>query len=204
MPAKLFRITIGMLLLSMAACVTVNIYFPAAKVEKTAQSIVDDVYGTQKNSTDKPQQTEQDQSSSLDRFLALITVRTAQAAELSDQELKSLKQSNSAIRGLKHSIIQNHKQLEPYYSSGNIGISNKGYLVLYSKKGLNIKEMAKLRRIIKEDNANRRKLYEEVAASMNIPGSEIAKVKDIFTRVWQKRAPAGWIIQDQAGNWHKK
>ncbi len=35
-----------MTFLAVAACVTVNIYFPAAQVEKAAENIVDDVYGT--------------------------------------------------------------------------------------------------------------------------------------------------------------
>ena len=37
----------------LAGCITVNIYFPAAKVEKTAEKIVDDVY---RERTEPPKQ----------------------------------------------------------------------------------------------------------------------------------------------------
>lgn len=208
MSKKISIISLVMVMLSIAACVTVNIYFPAAKVEKTAESIVDDVYGTgtaqkQEQKQEKSQEQLQ-QSSAIENLLAVLTVQKAQAAELTEQEIESLKQSNSAIRGLKNRISQNHKQLLPYYNAGNVGISNDGYLVIHSKAGLGIKDTAKLRRLIADDNNNRQKLYAEVAASMNIPGSEIAKVKSIFTKVWQKRAPSGWWIQNKSGAWIKK
>jgi len=42
------------LALALAACVTVNIYFPAAKVEKTADEIVGDVYGKEGQERPRP------------------------------------------------------------------------------------------------------------------------------------------------------
>lgn len=200
MMKRIWQASALMVMLSFAACVTVNIYFPAAKVEKAAESIVDDVYGTEEGAKEK----QQDQSSALESFIAFFGPQAANAAELSEKDIEGLKQSNSAIRGLKNKIAQNHKKLLPYYKSGNVGITNKGFLELRNKKGLGIKDTAKLKRIIAEDNGNRGKLYEEVAASMNIPGSEIAKVKAIFTKVWQKRAPAGWWIQQDSGKWIRK
>lgn len=38
--------------LALSACVTINIYFPAAAAEKAADKIIDEVWQTQK--TDKP------------------------------------------------------------------------------------------------------------------------------------------------------
>ncbi len=195
---KITKILSILSLLSIFACVTVNIYFPAAQVEKAAEDIVEDVYGTDSKNDQK------DDQSSLQSFLALITPTQAHAKSVTKSDIESLNKSNSAIRGLKNSIAQNHQQLLPYYNSGNIGINNQGYLEIINKTGLNIKDTAKLRRIISQDNETREKLYTEVAASMNIPGSEIIKIKNIFADVWQKRAPAGWFIQDASGNWKKK
>ncbi len=191
---KITKILSILSLLSIFACVTVNIYFPAAQVEKAAEDIVEDVYGTDSK----------DDQSSLKSFLALITPTQAHAKSVTESDIESLNKSNSAIRGLKKAIANDHQQLLPYYNSGNIGINNQGYLEIINKTGLNIKDTAKLRRIISQDNETREKLYTEVAASMNIPGSEIIKIKNIFADVWQKRAPAGWFIQDASGNWKKK
>lgn len=180
-------------LLSFVACVTVNIYFPAAKVERAAEDIVEDVYGTNQENND-------DQSA-LESFLALLTPQAAHA-QVSKAEID--KKSNAAIRGLKQSIAADHKKLVPYYNSGNIGITKDGYLKIISKDGLNIKQTADLRRIVSQDNDTRDQLYSEVAASMNIPGSELAKVKAIFAQEWQGRAPSGWFIQNANGKWMRK
>ncbi|CCO23760.1 DUF1318 domain-containing protein [Maridesulfovibrio hydrothermalis] len=186
-------------LLSFVACVTVNIYFPAAQVERAAEDIVEDVYGT----TPDTHKNKDDQSS-LDSFLALITPDAAHAQSVSESDIEGLNKSNSAIRGLKKTIADDHRKLLPYYNSGNIGINNQGYIEIINKTGLNIKDTAKLRRLVSQDNNTREQLYSEVAASMNIPGSEINKIKTIFADVWQKRAPSGWLIQDTNGNWAKK
>jgi hypothetical protein len=42
--AHRFSISVLTVLALIAGCVTVNIYFPAARVEKTAEKIVDEVY----------------------------------------------------------------------------------------------------------------------------------------------------------------
>ncbi|SDL30497.1 Uncharacterized conserved protein YdbL, DUF1318 family [Maridesulfovibrio ferrireducens] len=188
-----------MTLFAFAACVTVNIYFPAAQVEKAAEDIVDDIYGT-----DAQQPINNKDSSSLPSFLAFITPSAAHAKDVTESDIEGLKQSNSAIRGLKQNIAADHQQLIPYYNAGNIGINKSGYLELINKKGLSLPDTAAVRRLISQDNNTRKKLYAEVAASMNIPGSEIVKITNIFTEVWQKKAPAGWWIQDASGNWKKK
>lgn len=186
-------------LLSFVACVTVNIYFPAAKVERAAEDIVEDVYGT-----DTGQQENNDGQSALEIFLALAGPNQAHAQSVSKADIDSIKKSNSAIRGLKKTITANHKQLIPYYNAGNVGITNDGYLQIINKDGLDIKQTAALRRLVSQDNDVRDKLYIEVASSMNIPGSELGKVKNIFAQEWQEGAPSGWFIQNQSGKWVKK
>jgi len=46
------RIWIAFAGLALSACVTINIYFPAAAAEKAADKIIDEVWQTQQ--TDKP------------------------------------------------------------------------------------------------------------------------------------------------------
>lgn len=49
--AKKIRIVVPLAALTLSACVTINIYFPAAAAEKAADKIIDEVWQTQK---DKP------------------------------------------------------------------------------------------------------------------------------------------------------
>ena len=51
------RIWIAFATLALSACVTINIYFPAAAAEKAADKIIEEVWQTQK--ADKPVEKEQ-------------------------------------------------------------------------------------------------------------------------------------------------
>ncbi|MFP4071861.1 MAG: DUF1318 domain-containing protein [Desulfovibrionales bacterium] len=171
------------------ACVTVNIYFPAAKVERTADQIVDDVYG-QDNSGAK------DQSSLLMRMAQWLGPRSVYA-----QDATSV--SNSAIRGLKAQIADRHQQLVPFYNKGNVGIDRKGYLQVLNTDGLSLQEVATVKRLVQADNSNRQKLYREVASALNIDPGQIAKVEEIFAEKWREKAGSGWMVQSDDGKWVK-
>jgi len=182
------KLTALSLLLLLGACVTVNIYFPAAEVEKAAQDIVQDVYneGKQKG----------DDSSSLDVLLAWLGPTPAHAADASTV-------SNAAIRNLKQQIAQNHGQLAPYYQKGNVGIDNQGFVAIRNQDGLNIQQVAQLKRLVNTDNQLRRQLYQEVAKALGIQQNQVGKVQDIFAQEWQSKAPAGYWIQT-SGGWKQK
>ena len=52
---KIIRIPVAMtLLLFVAACVTINVYFPAEAAQKAADRIIQDVYGEQPGETAAP------------------------------------------------------------------------------------------------------------------------------------------------------
>lgn len=50
------RLAVAALALPLAACVTINIYFPAAAAEKAADKIIDEVWQLQKDTPKKPEQ----------------------------------------------------------------------------------------------------------------------------------------------------
>mgnify|MGYP006287070959 CR=1 FL=1 len=182
------------LLLGGAACVTVNIYFPAAKVEKAAERIVDEVYGQEGEQNGPP---EQDEQSALQRFLALVGPQSAWA-----QDATSV--SNAAIRGLKSSIGKHHQQLASFYNQGAVGITRDGYLEVRDTAGLNLGQVAKLRKLVQEDNEARRQLYREVAAALNLDSSQVSRVEEIFAKQWREKAAPGWWIQKDNQSWTRK
>ncbi len=174
------------------ACVTVNIYFPAAEVNKAADRIVDDVYG----SAPEPAPAPQGPQSSLRMLLAsLLTPATAYAQDATTV-------SNAAIRGLNDQIARNHQQLAPYYASGNVGIASDGSLVLRDTAGLSVPQVAGVKRLIAADNAARASLYAEVAAALNT--QETGKVQAVFAAKWRDKAQSGWWIQGDDGSWRRK
>jgi uncharacterized protein YdbL (DUF1318 family) len=192
LPLKLFSVCLTCLL---AACVTVNIYFPAAEVQKTADEIVDDVYGP--SSTDE-EPASQDNQSHLRRFLDFLGPGQAYAAE------KATQVSNAAIRGLKAQMRQNHEQLKPFYDSGALGITNQGMLTIRDSSSLSLAEKGKLRSLVEKDNEARRQLYQEVARALDLKSNQVSDVQEIFARTWREKADSGWWIQKDGGEWVRK
>jgi uncharacterized protein len=180
------------LMVALSACVTVNIYFPAAQVERTAEQIVDDVYGKGKGD-----QSLFEDSGFVKRLADLIGPETAHA-----QEATSV--SNSATRGLKEQIAGRHKDLLPFYGAGNVGITRDGYLEVLETKGLSLQEVAALRRLVQADNSDRQRLYAEVARALNIDPGQVKKVEEIFAGQWQEKAASGWMVQRADGKWATK
>lgn len=190
---RLQRMTLSMFaLLLLGACVTVNIYFPAAEVEKAAEDIVQDVYSND-------QQGGADESSCLQIFVALAEQLGPATAHAADAKTVS----NAAIRNLKQQIVENYKQMKPFYESGNLGIDSKGLLEIRNTDGLNIQQVAQLKRLVSSDNKARQQLYAEVAKALGVESSQVSKVQDIFAQEWQSKAPAGYWIQ-QSGGWRQK
>ena len=180
-----------------SACVTVNIYFPAAAVERAADQIVKETWaGPAKPATPVPQP----QSRSLfspNRFLALSFVSEAFAQDA------DINVTNPAIRALKDSIRKRSDAIKPYMDRGNIGIAQDGLLAIRSADGLNLKERAEANQLIDAENKDREALYAEIAKANGIPKENIPKIKSIFAKSWIEQAQPGWWIQNN-GNWQKK
>jgi len=176
-----------------AACVTVNIYFPAAKVEEAAKQIVEEVY---QEKGEKPQ-TRLGPVPSFGGWAAWLGPRAAHAEDAATV-------SNAAIRALKDQITQRHAQLGPFYKQGQVGIDRDGYLEVRDTGGLGLPQVANLKRLVEADNAARRQLYQEVARALNLQPEQVGQIQEIFAREWRDKAQAGWWVQDDAGAWKKR
>jgi uncharacterized protein YdbL (DUF1318 family) len=196
-------------LLAIAACVTVNIYFPAAQVEKTAEKFVEEVYKEDKGEpAPAPEQAPQpppaekprsslDSSTVLSRAWAWIGPAAARAEEATSV-------SNAAIRALKDQIAQRHRELLPSYQQGQLGIKKDGYLEVRDVAGLPLPQVAALKRLVDADNGARRQLYQEVARALNVKPEQTQQVEEIFAKQWREKAQAGWWVQADGGQWAKK
>jgi uncharacterized protein YdbL (DUF1318 family) len=181
-----------------AGCVTVNIYFPTAKVEKTAEKIVDEVY-QEKKETPQPEEKKPQSSRGGGILHALAWLGPAPAYA---EEATTV--SNAAIRALKDQIAQRHQELLPYYQQGQVGINKDGYLETRSTSGLALPQVATLKRLIDADNAARRQLYQEVARALGLKPEQVSQVQQIFAKQWRDKAQAGWPVQTDDGKWVRK
>jgi uncharacterized protein YdbL (DUF1318 family) len=177
------------------ACVTVNIYFPAAAVERAADQIVKDTWGDQ---AEKKQQNEPHS-----KFVepARITFKLVSEAHAQDADINV---SNPAIRALKDSIAKRSASIKPFMDRGNVGISRDGLLAVRGTEGLSLKERAEVQQLLDAENRDREALYLEIAKANNIPRESVPKIKAIFAKSWIEQARTGWWIEDEQGNWKKK
>jgi uncharacterized protein len=156
------------------ACVTVNIYFPAEKVESVAGEIVKDI-----RSQDKDQPVKKDKTSFLRTWLSCLDVTSAWAEDATTV-------SNPTIRALKERMKANYQQMKPYYAKGAAVENNGGYVSLGNTQGLGLTEKRDLNALVAAENSMRKQLYEEVAKALKIDPSQVNRVAEIFAKEWQK------------------
>jgi uncharacterized protein len=179
------------------SCVTVNIYFPAAAVERAADEIVKETWGGRVESAPK------EQPRSLLPTATWKIVAVSFISEAFAQEA-DINVSNPAIRALKDSIKNRSGSIKPFMDRGNVGITKDGLLTVRTTEGLNLKERAEVQQLVDAENRDRESLYLEIAKANNFPPESVAKIKSIFARSWAEQAQPGWWIQDAQGNWKKK
>jgi uncharacterized protein YdbL (DUF1318 family) len=188
--------SIFMAVFFVSACVTVNIYFPAAAVERAADQIVKETWGgAAEPAKNTPPQSRNLNSSSETLSFGLIGVAHAQEPDINV--------SNPAIRALKDSIKQRSEAIKPYMDRGNVGIAQDGLLAVRNTDGLSLKERADITQLVQAENRDRESLYAEIAKANNIAKESIPKIKTIFAKSWIDQARPGWWIQDQ-GSWRRK
>jgi uncharacterized protein YdbL (DUF1318 family) len=193
-----FRFLTMGLILFIASCVTVNIYFPAAAVQKAADEIVGDVRKIEKQEEQKPE--EKQKINKLFQELKRLSWGTAEVyAQQIDIEV-----STPAIRALKDSMKERFPQLKPFYDKGNIGESNMGLIETRDLTGLNLKEKADLSRLVEQENKERKALYTEIMKANKFGPEVLPQIQKIFANSWRDKSQSGWWIQKDNGEWEKK
>jgi uncharacterized protein YdbL (DUF1318 family) len=199
---RLSPLSIVALCLALSACVTINVYFPAAAAEKAADRIIDEVMGGSANAKPSDKRSFVPASASQRVLLAaagavlsfIIPTAHAQA---------DLNISTPAIRQLTQSMEARHSQLKPYYDSGAVGFMRDGLIGVRDQNLIPLPERNAVRKLVADENADRANLYREIAAANNHPEWE-ADIRKTFAERWAQRAAAGWYVQDESGAWKQK
>jgi uncharacterized protein len=167
-------------LLWVMACVTINIYFPAEKVESVAGEIVQDIRGLPPR--------EEDKSSPNRKEGRLEWIRLALSpSQVWAQDVTGV--SNPTIRALKDQMKRRYEQLKPFYQKGLLVEGDDGYVSMRESSGLDLKTMRDVKALVTAENKDRRSLYTEVAQALKIDLSQVDRVASIFAAEWKKTAP---------------
>jgi len=188
----------------LAACVTINVYFPAAAAEKAADKIIDEVWrgsvpaapavsAPEKSGAMEPRAISRPVLAVVGDFL----MPTAAAAEPNiDVTSPEVKRTSGAMEA-------RFPQLAPLLDSGAIGLTADGYVALRDAASVPLAERNSLRALVANENADRAGLYREIALA-NGQAQWEAQIRGVFAARWIARAKAGWYYQDAAGNWLQK
>ena len=192
--------------LALSACVTINVYFPAAAAEKAADKIIEDVWGSDKSSESTKR--DDDKQTSVRGNGAHDVVLAAAASVLNFIVAPAHAQANlnidtPAIRQLTQSMEARHAQLKKYYDAGAIGLTRDGLVQVRDQNLVALPERNAVRKLVAEENADRTNLYREIAAGNGHAEWE-ADIRTTFAERWASKAPAGWWFQDESGGWKQK
>ena len=199
---KTLRVLFAAMLLVLTACVTINIYFPAAEAREAAEKIVDDILGDE---TQRPAPGKDDQSMNYHvspqgyalNLLDLL-IPPAEAAAI-----PSFDADSPAIRKLQATMKQRHGQLKPFYESGAIGFTQDALVSVRELSAVSLKQRGQLKNLLSSENNDRNQLYKEIARANGHPEWE-KDVRETFSKTWISNATKGWWYQNSQGAWVQK
>lgn len=188
--------------LCLLACVTINVYFPAAAADRAADRILDEVYG--KNPQAKPKAPDKGSDAGPISPLAVIGIRMLDWVVTPAQAAADISIDTPAIRAITESLAQRKPRLQAFYASGAIGMGRDGQLAVHDLNAVPLKDRNALKQLMADDNKDWNALYREVAAANGHPEWE-ADIRATFVRRWVANdATGGWWYQDDAGQWRQK
>jgi len=190
---KTHIISIASLFLFVSACVTINVYFPAAEAEDAAAKIVNKIIGDEETSDNPEKQNPQSY-----QFNPLNFFITSAQAEV------NINISSPAIVEITNRMKNRYDTLlRAFLNNGVIGFSNQGFIQLIDKKAVSLKERLLIKKLVADENRDRKALYRELAIANGHPDWEQA-IQNVFVKTWKDKAHKGWKYQDAEGNWQTK
>lgn len=196
----------GALLLS--ACVTINVYFPAAEAKEAARQFVEKVI----DDADKVQikETPADGGgmamlhkrfdfdvSGFDPWM-LVGIGSAQAQSAPDITIKT-----PAIQAIQSRMESRFAStLRAGFDSGALGFTSDGLITVRDAGKLELKDRVSMNAAVADDNRDRKAVYREVAVANGHPEWE-SQIRDVFAKQWIASARSGWWYQS-GGAWKQK
>jgi len=197
-------------LLAAAACVTINVYFPEEAVQDLSEQIEDEVQkraaeieqegGTTEGSDDGTPQSGGGAGS-----VGLLNLLLGASPAYAQEGVAAPEVSNPAIRKIIDSRANRVGAIDKLKSKGIVGESNLALLELRDLEAIaDLRQRANAQRLVREENADRRRLFEEIAAAKNVDRSQLSKIQETYAGTLRDQARKGDWIQTSDGRWKQK
>lgn len=186
--------------LFLTACVTINIYFPAAAAEKVADEIIQEIQSSEQEQPQSQVIPQPHLSKWQVSFYQLVDQAISVVISSAHAEV-NLSAESAEIRRIRASMRTRFSQLKSYYNQGVIGIKPDGLLT--TKGNVSLKDRNKVNKLIKAENTDRNNLYKAIAKANKHPEWS-AQIKSTFAVRWVSNAQSGWWYQTAGGSWKQK
>ena len=190
-----------MAMLALSACVTINVYFPAAEAQEAAAEFVDKVINADKAATEDkaPDPKPMPQAARQPSFNLMSFFISDAAAQEVDITIRT-----PAIQAIQNRMSERfNSALRQHFDGGALGFSNDGLIVVHNATKVPLKDRVTLNQHVAEDNRDRKAVYREIAVANGHPEWE-DQIRDTFAKQWIRDAKADWWYQTSAGDWKQK
>ncbi len=215
------RALLGLTLaLALSACVTVNIYFPAAAAQKLADKVVEQVYQAEArtpavvapgSSTTAP--TVSAPTRSAVGPLSMLSSPWHLAGYALNLGFSTVSGQASAAANLDASspgVVEAKDRLEdfvprirPYLESGAVGFTAAGLVAIHDLNAVPLAQRAQVSALVATNNTLLQNLYQAIADANGHP-EWAAQIQATFAQAWMNKAPPGRWFQNSAGQWQQK
>ncbi len=195
----------GALLLT--ACVTINVYFPAAEARDAAREFVEKVIS--EPDAAPPEPAPAGGGMALQRRLdfapgrfdpwMLLGIGSAQAQTAApDITIKT-----PAIQAIQARMeARFNDTLRAGFDSGALGFTDDGLISVRDPAKIALKDRVAMNAAVADDNRDRKAVYREVAVANGHPEWE-AQIRGVFAKQWISSARPGWWYE-AGGVWKQK
>lgn len=196
----LFTLT-TLLAMLVAACVTINVYFPEAAAEQAADRIIERVHGEANDSGASLHHRLHDQGSipvmvaAAEQFLNAFVPRA-------EAQSPNFDASSPEVTALENSLAKRFQQLKAFYDSGAIGMDENGLVEIRDRNLIPLKDRNNVLQLVSAQNNDWNALYQEIA-DLNEHPEWVDNIRRTFASRWVAKANSGWWYREN-GTWKQK
>ena len=197
---KLYSALAVCTILLVGACVTINVYFPAAAAEKAAEKFVGDVLGEPQKDGSLFEPLDAGGKVLLLAANGIVDffVPSAQAQQA------EIDINTPQINAIKARMAQRQRDsLNVFFDAGAIGFSNDGLVTIRDRTAVSLNDRRNLEGLVTAENRDRAAVYREIAVANGHPEWE-SDIQKTFSQQWISNARKGWYYQDASGAWKQK
>lgn len=195
----------------LSACVTINVYFPAAEAKEAARAFVEQVLqpattpapapATPPANGEPPKQEGSGGGGGMALDFdgwALLGIGRAEA------QTPAFTTDSPAVQAIQARIEQRFDStLRSGFAAGALGFTRDGLVAVRDAAVLPLAQRAAMNQAVADDNRDRKALYKAIAVANGHPDWE-ARIQATFAQQWIAGAQAGWWVQNASGQWVQK